>query len=128
MNKQELKINLVQIFAETKKPLLNIDDQFIEKYKKIFWTNFIETCKSVIARSGEFLTIDKWFVNTHSLNVDRNMIDIERPNIHKYMLPIFTEWLKNCGIIFTVNESGVIIILIKDLKELSNAECLGTLL
>lgn len=127
MTKEELKISLVKIFVETKKPVLIIDDEFVEKYKKIFWDTFIESCKILIAKSAENLTIDKWFINTHSLKVDRNMVDIERPNIYKHMVPMITKWLENCGIIFTVNEYNSIFICIDDLKKLSNVERIGVL-
>jgi hypothetical protein len=134
MNKEDIKVRLVEIFAYHKDKDLIIDDTIIEKYRTLLWPSVLNSVVDAIKNRADTIHISKWSISTWDLIDDKvYSINVERENIYKVMFPIIGKWFDELNIKYTaINTASPAHseyeVLVNDLKKFSNAENLSVLL
>lgn len=130
MNKEELKLKLIDMFSKTYEETV-IDKTFIVNYKTKFWDAFIGNVEKSVKSKSVFFHIDQWFVSPYDFISQNASVDTERPRIFAAMRPLIKEWLDNAGVKYHVDNDFKgderYKILMTDLKEFSNFYALGAL-
>jgi hypothetical protein len=102
MNKEELKISLVEIFTTHKPKKTIVSDKFISEYKKLFWKKFLINCKSNIISGLPGFVIDDYFVSSYDLKIGSH----ERREVYGALIPKITEWLDNANVPYKITTSN----------------------